>query len=167
VVTIEDFDEGALPQKALVDTGVLFRALGDRPADPRSPVSVAFMQAMLKFRRKIIVSTISFGEVLRGRPLKSQPPAVTGIELIAYDTRAAMELAQFPATQIREVVKGRDDRRLLLQDSMILASAIRHNVRVVVTFDGGLVALAQTQNLVAGPPDMFLGKQTSIPFSKE
>jgi hypothetical protein len=82
-----EIDPTKLPQRALVDTGVVIRALGERPDDLRSPTCEAFWNAMLENGREILIAAPSLAEVMRQEG-KDSFPRRKGVEVVAFDDRA-------------------------------------------------------------------------------
>ena len=84
-----DIDVARLPQRALFDTTVVIRALGDRPADARSPACEALWEAMLQNGRQVLIAAPTIAEMARKEGARRSIPRRRGVEVVAFDDLAA------------------------------------------------------------------------------
>ncbi len=156
-------DVSLLPKRALVDTGVLIRALGERPEDPWSADCQDFVKAMVVHQRDILVSAPSIAELLRGNP--STPlPTTKHVIVVSFDDRAARVLGTTFPQDVLKKVSGTSTGPLsyFKYDALIAACAIRHRADVLVTLDARMKAqLPAGLKVVA--PDSFRTKQLPLP----
>jgi len=135
-------DPKLLPAIALIDTGLLIRALGNRPDDPRSPDAKAFFKAMRDNRRLMLVAAPTFAEYLRGLKNDGAPtpfPRGPYLVVVPFDGRAAELMAQkFPASAMR-ARKLADSttfqKEVWTYDAMIISCAVTHGAECIVGFD--------------------------------
>lgn len=156
-------DPGLLPESALLDTGVLIRALGDRPHDAVSPACVEFFKAMQETKRDILIAAPTFAELLRGR--RGTPlPVMEGVTTVAFDGRAAELLGEaFPMDLLNEFKKKLGDPLAYYKyDAMIVASAERWGAKCIVALDDGVLRLAKERKLRGETPDAFRSKQGTL-----
>ncbi len=132
-------DHSLLPNVALVDTGVLMRALGHKPDDPRSEACTEFVAAMIAAKKRLLIAAPTFAEMERGEPdlgAEAVPlPRTRLVIVVPFDDVAARELArQFPtaiATGIADEtgLLKEDDRPWLLQPhGMVVVMLLRRAV---------------------------------------
>lgn len=159
-----EIDANLLPQRALVDTGVVIRALGERPHDPSAEACEAFWTAMLENSREILIAAPSLAEMIRHEG-KDSFPRRRGVEVVAFDDRAAQELGRrFPERVLqleRDVTKL--PKHYIKYDALIVACAVRHKATHVVTLDNPLTSLAGKAGLQVVPPTVFLKAQLPLP----
>lgn len=135
-------DPAKLLKRVLIDTGILIRALGDRPQDPEAKACRDFWDAMLQHGRTILIAAPSIAEVVRfgvGAAADNPVPNVPGVEVVAFDQSAAMRLGHdFPINVIKKS-SSETGRSLthLKYDALIAACALRHNAQCLVTLDKG------------------------------
>lgn len=129
------FDEPTLPLNALIDTGVFFRFLGDKPDEEKSAYCRAFCKAMLNAGRELFVAAPTLAEVSRYRGVRV--PRTRGITVVPFDEKAA-EILGLQMTQAK-LHEARDASGLSLTyfkyDAMIVACALRVSTRIVVALD--------------------------------
>jgi predicted nucleic acid-binding protein len=120
-------DVSRLPQRALFDTGVVIRALGERPNDPRSPLCEALWEAMVENGRDILIAAPSIAEMIR-QDGKGEIPHRRGVEVVAFDARAAELLGRkFPERVLTlERTNTGLPKHYIKYDAMIVACAVRH-----------------------------------------
>ena len=161
-------DPKLLPARALLDTGVLIRALGDRPKDANAAAAKAFFEAMVEQRREMLVGAPSVAEMLRG-PVKTRVPRISGIAVVAFDNRAAELLAE--RMPHRVLIRVRDALNVPLDymryDALLVASAIRWGADAIISLDKGVLRLAEAVSARAQKPDEFIAKQGVLPFGSE
>lgn len=150
-------DVAALPQRALFDTGVVVRALGERPGDPRQPLCEALWEAMLANDRQILIAAPTVAEMIRQHG-KGQAPRRKGVEVVAFD-RPAAELLGHALPQA--VLKGQQQStglpfNYIKYDALLLACAARHRATQVVCMDGQMHGMAALLGLTAKKPEDFL-----------
>ena len=146
-----------LPPRALIDTGVLIRALGQKATDPRSKVCKDFWDAMLVAKRQILIAAPTITETTRSTDFPAlPPPSVPNVLVVAFDLQAALICAQkFP----EQVVKNEQKETglflsYLRYDALILACAIRYSA-VLVTLEAPMSGLAAKAGLECKRPEDF------------
>ena len=163
-MTAVEIDPSTLPQRALFDTGVVIRALGERPDDPRAPTCEALWNAMLESNREILIAAPSLAEMIRQAGKEYTIPRRRGVEVVAFDDRAAVELGRrFPKSVLDlERAKGLP-HHYIKYDALIVACAIRHRASHLVSLDGALTGFAAAANIQIVAPDRFEKPQMRLP----
>ncbi|MBX7115926.1 MAG: type II toxin-antitoxin system VapC family toxin [Myxococcaceae bacterium] len=153
-------DSARLPARALIDTGVFIRAMGELPKDPRSVDCKDFVNAMAAAGKDVLLAAPSLAEMLRGQAMPAVPN--TGaITVVAFDDVAAVELGtKFPAKTLKTVPGGLP-ATYLKYDAMIAACAIRHRCGFLITLDEKLHPQLPPGLKVAAPGD-FRQKQMQL-----
>ncbi len=134
-------DHSLLPNVALVDTGVLMRALGHKPDDPRSEACTEFVAAMIAAKKRLLIAAPTFAEMERGEPdlgAEAVPlPRTRHVIVVPFDDVAARELArQFPTAIANGIADETGlSRTHIKYDAMIAACAIRHEADCIVSLD--------------------------------
>jgi predicted nucleic acid-binding protein len=156
-------DVNRLPQRALFDTGVVIRALRERPDDPRSATCEALWEAMVENGREILIAAPSIAEMIRQEG-KGAIPHRRGVEVVAFDARAAEFLGRkFPERVLTLERKATDlPKDYIKYDAMIVACAVRHRATHLVSLDAPLTTFAKTAGLSAQAPEDFVGPQTDL-----
>jgi predicted nucleic acid-binding protein len=156
-------DVGLLPQRALFDTGVVIRALGERPDDPRSPFCEALWEAMVDNGREILIAAPSIAEMIR-QDGKGAIPHRRGVEVVGFDARAAEFLGRkFPERVLTlERTNTGLPKHYLKYDALIVACAVRHRATHFVGLDIPLTAFAQSAGLKANRPEDFVAPQMNL-----
>jgi predicted nucleic acid-binding protein len=146
----------------MIDTGVLIRALGERPGDPDSRDCVDFVEAMLAGGRELLVAAPSVAELMRGQAVPT-PPSTPGLVIVAFDDLAAIELGtRFPVSSLKSLAATSGlPLTYLKYDAMIAACAIRHKAAFLITVDKRLSAQVPSSLKVARPGD-FRAKQMQL-----
>ena len=158
-------DRKALPLRTMIDTGVLIRALGDRPDDPDSAVCRELFESILETGKRILVAAPSIAEFLRGRG-GSEPPAFEGVDVISFDYAAAsLTGSKFPPSILKSVPGGTGTA--LKYDALILGCALRARANCLVTLDARMGPLAEAVRMQLKRPEDFLEPQASLPFPEE
>lgn len=136
-----------LPKTALIDTGVFLRFLGDMPQDAKAPVCKAFCQAMLREQRELYIAAPTITEALRfnkNAGVRKLPP-VKGIQVIAFDERAAILLgekgSEHTVTAIAQANKS--TKNCIKYDFLIAACALRAKAEVLVAVDSDFDAICK------------------------
>lgn len=152
-------DPDQLPEYALIDTGVLIRALGDHPSDPRSQSCRDFFDAMVANRRQMAVAAPSLAEMLRGNP--SAPPHVAGVRVLPFDYVSAVACGrQFPREVVeQEADKSGESKGYTKFDLQIVACAMAHRVPYLVSLDPHQCRRAEECHLKTAQPSDFYAKQ--------
>ena len=158
-------DFTALPGRALVDSGVVMRAMGDFPEDSRSAACKAFYEAMLLNNREILIAAPTVTEVMR-KDGKRQIPRTRLIEIVAFDQPAAELLGKVLQQDVLKEVGAATGLSLthLKYDAMIVACAARYNAECIGSIDGGFEKLAARFEIpipVYGPSH-YLASQTTL-----
>ncbi|MEZ4295058.1 MAG: type II toxin-antitoxin system VapC family toxin [Polyangiaceae bacterium] len=156
-------DPDRLPLRALIDTGVLLRFLGDQPHDPRAPACKAFCQAMLAAGRELLIAAPTIAEVARhsGQPV----PRMQGVVVVPFDDRAAELLAlRIPMAKLHEAKTSTGlSLPYLKYDALIVACALRARADAIVTLDGDCSKLATGIGIRVALPSEFESKQRILP----
>ena len=158
-------DPTKLPGVALVDTGVLIRALGQRPDDNRAPMCVAFWNEMLRQGNLLLIAAPTVTEVMRNIDYPPLPvPSLPNVIVVAFDHGVAIELAKkFP----EQVLRAQNSQNLPIDymryDALILACALKYDA-VLVTMDVDLVALAKKGGVKSARVEDYAGKQIPMQF---
>lgn len=146
-----------LPARALIDTGILIRALGQQPKDPRAKICKEFWDAMLAAKRQILIAAPTITETTRSTDFPAlPPPSVPNVLVVAFDLQAALVCAQkFP----EQVIKNEQEStglflNYLRYDALILACAIRYDA-VLVTLEAPMSKLAAKVGLDCRRPEDF------------
>lgn len=155
-------DPKLLPKRALLDTMVLSRVLGNE-AEEDAGASRAFFDAMLASGKTILVATPSLAEHLR-RPGAPDVPHVRGIEVVAFDRAAVKVVAEkLPIDAVKALATAGTGERLCLKvDSMVVACAVRHRADVVLTTDKGVRKLCERCGMKCAEPNNYFEKQTRL-----
>lgn len=144
-----------LPPRAMVDTGVLIRALGQRASDPRASLCKEFWDQMLRLGREILISAPTVTEVSRSSKFPPLPiPSVRNVTVVGFDRRAAMILAEKFPDQVLRAQAGSLPIDYIRYDALILACAIRYEA-TLVTLDGPLTSIAASGGVKCEKVDAF------------
>jgi predicted nucleic acid-binding protein len=146
-----------LPARALIDTGVLIRALGQKIKDPRAPLCKEFWDAMLSAKRQILIAAPTITETTRSTDFPATPPPSSpNVLVVAFDLQAALICAQkFPEQVLRNEHQATGlVLNYLRYDALILACAIRYDA-VLVTLDAPMSKLASNAALECKRPEDF------------
>lgn len=160
-----EIDPSTLPQRALFDTGVVIRGLGERPGDDRSLTCEALWNAMLENGRQILIAAPSLAEMIRQEGKGYSIPRRRGVEVVAFDDRAAIELGRrFPErVLLLEHQRSALPKNYIKYDAMIVACAIRHRATHVVSLDGALTGFAKAAGIEIVEPNRFEKPQLHLP----
>lgn len=156
-------DPKLLPKRALIDTGVFIRALGEHPTDPRSPDCKDFVAAMVASGNDALVAAPSLAEMIRGMPVP-QLPATGSIITVPFDDQAAVVLGTvFPPSVLKQIAaKSGQSLTYLKYDALIGACAVRHKADFLITIDGGFTAQVPKSLKVAAPGDFRMKQMTLV-----
>jgi predicted nucleic acid-binding protein len=140
-------DRDPLPRRPLIDTGVLIRALGERPDDRYSPICAGLFQDLLAASAEILIAAPSISEILRfGR---SQPvPRYRLVQVVSFDERAADWLGNHLPEAVLESVKTLTGlpRHYIKYDALIVACAARHKADCIISLDKGMKRVCEALN---------------------
>lgn len=102
---------------------------------------------MLENGRQILIAAPSLAEMIRQEGKDPAIPRRRGVEVVAFDDRAAVELGRrFPERVLLLEHQGsRLPKSYIKCDAMIVACAIRHRATHLVTLDGALTGLAKAR----------------------
>lgn len=155
-------DPKMLPTRALIDTGVLIRALGEHPKDPRSADCKEFVEAMVANGNDVLVAAPSLAEMIRGMTVP-QVPSTGAIITVPFDDQAAIVLGTtFPASVLKQTAATSGVPLAYLKyDALIGACAVRHKAIFLITLDGGFSAQVPKSLKIAKPGD-FRTKQMTL-----
>jgi predicted nucleic acid-binding protein len=155
-------DSRKLPGRALVDSGVVTRSMGDLAPDDATEVCKGFYEAMLAFGREILIAAPTIAEVMRKDGLRALP-RTNGIEVVAFDDQAALVLGKtFPMDVIKSLNHSGTSRSYLLYDALIVACGIRHGAECVVTLDPDIFRLCAAVGFSCRAPSDFLTRQGTL-----
>ena len=160
-------DPARLPSTAALDTGVLIRALGDRPEDPRAAVCREFVQAMLANRGRILVPAPVVAEMLRGANAAAVP-RVRRIVVVPFDDRAAVLLGTKMPEHLYHEWRAETGRPVhyFKYDALIVACAQAHGADCIVHLDGDIGRIAEKMGFEAHRPDHFEDAQFELDLSE-
>lgn len=155
-------DPKSLPRRALLDTGVLIRALGEHPTDPRSADCRDFLDAMVAAGNDVLVGAPSLAEMIRAMAVP-KVPSTNNIVVVPFDDQAAIVLGTtFPMVALKQLaLKTGATLTYLKYDALIAACAIRHRADFLVSLDGRLSTQIPSSLKVA-PPSAFREKQLQL-----
>jgi predicted nucleic acid-binding protein len=160
-------DNNKLPGRALIDSGIVMRALGDLSDDPRAKLCVEFFLAMLANGREMLIAAPTLAEVIRKDATKTVPRHV-GIEIVSFDDVAAELLGRtFPMSELKTVDRTGTTLTHLKYDALIFACALRHNAECIVTLDSDYTKLAAALQLGGIPithPGDYQSAQGTLPL---
>jgi predicted nucleic acid-binding protein len=155
-----EIDIKLLPKRALFDTGVVMRALGERPDDEESPSCVALWNAMLENDRQIVIAAPSIYELIRNGS-STRVPRRRGVEVGAFDQLAAEKCAAvLPETELKQQQKGNLKRDYVRYDALIVGIGVRYEVSCIVSIDGRFTKPPEGISSMR-PPD-FYAKQLPL-----
>ena len=128
-------DPAKLPSRALIDSGLLTRAIGGFATDRFTADCVDFWQAMLARNHDILIAAPSVAEVIRADGKRSIPRSPQ-IEVVAFDQVAAELLGrQFPISVLKQLNRPGTSLTHLKYDALIVACAVRYNADCIVSID--------------------------------
>ena len=158
-------DPNKLPRRALIDTGVMFRAMGQF-ADAHTQDCIDFYQAMLMFGNDILIAAPTVAEIMR-HDGTTQIPRTRQIEVVAFDQVAAELLGRSLPMATLKTIQGPANTTLthLKYDALIATCAARHGADCIVAIDGHFVALGQALGLQVEHPSAFRATQTALPLA--
>ncbi|OGQ25625.1 MAG: hypothetical protein A2138_22525 [Deltaproteobacteria bacterium RBG_16_71_12] len=153
-----------LPERPLLDTGILIRALREY-TDAHTETCVAFLKALLDENKDILIAAPTLAEVVRGNAATTLP-AVAGITVVGFDKQAAEILGKgLPAPVLKEEAAQAGKTGMQIKyDAMIAACAARHRADVVVTLDDDMAKLAARLRVAVARPADYLSKVLSLPL---
>lgn len=159
-------DPSKLPGRALIDTGLLTRAMGDLPPDEFTPNCKDFYEAMLANGRDLLIAAPTVAEIIR-KDGKRQIPRTARIEVVAFDAVAAEILGRRMPMDVLKTIRDQlgTDLTHLKYDALIVACAARYKADCIVALDGHFPPLAATVDIDCFPPSHYLAKQLSLPVT--
>lgn len=148
-----------LPLRALIDTGVFIRRLGDQAECKHAPACIEFCNRMTARNRRLFVAAPTITEVTRFQSPVA-PPAMHGIITVPFDDVAAIALGKLmPMDEIRRCRSEyyKDCRQNHIKyDALIVGCALRVPNVVFVGIDEKQLKLAREVKLSAYMPHEFL-----------
>ncbi|PCH53994.1 MAG: hypothetical protein COC22_01200 [Flavobacteriaceae bacterium] len=155
-------DPKRLPNRCLMDTGVLIRALRQRE-DADTADCTDFFEAMVTLGNTILIAAPTLAEVLRERP-ETVIPSTRHVVVVPFDRRAAEMLAdKMPtATQRAQAAATNVSRSYIKYDAMIAACAGRWDAKVIIALDGDHRKLAPKVGLESRPPGSYRKAQLEL-----
>jgi predicted nucleic acid-binding protein len=146
-------DPSQLPARALLDTGVVLRALGEFPDDPHSAICQRLFDVMLEADRELLIAAPTIAEVMR-KDGKKGIPKTPGIEVVSFDLKAAEILGtRMPITTLKDIRdQSAGSLTHLKYDALIVACAVRHGAECIIAIDADIAKLAKFVGLTAFHP---------------
>jgi hypothetical protein len=139
---IPPINEQMIPERVLVDTGVMIRALESShwtPDNQRGLDCREFWEAALSRRsRRLLVAAPSVTELLL-KPPGTDLPRHRQVEPVSFDFVAAQVLARYVPQAVIQSKKGSFTKDAIRYDALIVACAKRHNASAVVSLDNLLM----------------------------
>lgn len=119
---------------------------------------------MLENSREILIAAPSLAEMIRQEG-KDSFPRRRGVEVVAFDDRAAQELGRrFPERVLQlERQTTKLPKHYIKYDALIVACAVRHKATHIVTLDNPMTSLAGQAGIKVVNPSFFLKAQLNIP----
>lgn len=149
-------DSRRLPVRALIDSGLVTRAMGDLAPDAETPICKEFYQEMLAHGRELLIAAPTIAEVMR-QDGRRNIPRVLGIEVVSFDDQAAQLLGRmFPASVLKSLKRGDTTLTHLKYDALIMACAVRHQADCVVAIDDDFFSLGAAVGMPVHRPAHFL-----------
>lgn len=129
-----------LPSRVMLDTNVLSFIHDPPTGRVEEAPSKELWDALVAHKRDILLAAPTLAEYVR-RGIKV--PQVRGVEVISFDSRAAMALGTgLPMTVLKQVQnQGGVPMTHLKFDALILACAVRGRADVLVTYDSDMAKL--------------------------
>jgi predicted nucleic acid-binding protein len=155
-------DPKLLPSRALLDTGVLIRALGQRK-DADTKICRAFFDAMIQEDKRMLISAATLAEVIRQKAERTTP-RTRSVIVVPFDQAAARILGRaFPLNTLKEARgPGGEFFDYYKYDALIIACAMRHAAEAIVCIDKGMAKLAKMVNIDAVHPSTFIDSQPPL-----
>jgi len=155
-----------LPNTALIDTGVFIRFLGERPDDPRSPVSKAICREMINNGKELFIASPTITEVTRHKGQRI--PRQRGITVVAFDYLAAEKLGiDGPESLITELVSAtRTNRNYIKYDYIIAACAARARANALIAWDDDYRKICASLKITYIHPVELLAPESAAEFAQ-
>lgn len=138
--------------KVCLDSSVLIPALGERPTDTWSDTCIKCLDLLLENGCYVIYSAHSLAEFLRHNV--SQPPKMARLRPEVFDAEAARQMAR--KIEVNDLKEVRDEHggpmAYYKYDTLIVATAMRHNARIFVGRDDKQGRLAKKAGLTFMTP---------------
>jgi predicted nucleic acid-binding protein len=158
----------ALPERIMLDSGVVIRALEHanpaRKDDQRvSDCRELWVRVLRECR--VLMPPFVVLEVLAGDGAAPQFPIVRTVEHVAFSYQAAELMAGWaaPDVQKRLARETKTARRVVKYDALIVGTAQFHRADVLVTLDEDVKALAKLAGVRAEEPrDLLQGAQGDL-----
>lgn len=160
-------DTKLLPYRALLDTGVVIRALRERD-DMEAKLCQDLWDLMASSQREILIAAPSLAEITRGGG--KGPPRVRGIEVVSFDLVCAEVLgARLPQSLLKTAATAADEPVSYYKyDALIIACAIRHRADMIISLDARLIRLASEADMSAKrPSDLVMPMFANLAKSTE
>jgi predicted nucleic acid-binding protein len=163
----DTIDPTKLANTMLFDTGVVIRALGHRPSDPRSPLCRELLRVALHHNKRILIAAPTIAELVRGAPeAGAEPdplPNTRNVVVVAFDQLAAVRCGkELPITILREHADAAEDGTKLSHlkyDALVVGCALRWRADMLVSLDrrmagrfGLLLSIREPEHLVSKAP---------------
>ena len=159
-----DMDPKKLPRRALIDTGVLIRALDKSMTDKDVPACRDFWEAMLNHDRRILISAPTMAEFLRKPRPVTDLPREKQVEFLAFDVPTALILGQqFPSDVLKKLTSDGTTVTHLKYDAMIVACGLRWKADCLVHLDSDFEKLCHAVKIDAKKPELFRASQLDLP----
>lgn len=168
----ERVNRAALPERVMLDAGVIIRALEhgnpSRKADPHVADCRTLWERALRECRVLMPPFVVL-EVLASEGAPDEFPIVKSIEHVAFSYQAAEQMAKWARGEAKKRVSrdAKTARRAFNHDALLVGTAAFHEAEVLVTLDEGVKALAKLARVrVAEPSDLLKGTQGKL-FASE
>lgn len=144
-----------LLDRVLFDTGVMMRALGDRPNEPVSALCRKLLDETVAAGGDVLLAAPSLSELMRQNG--SPPPLTKQIEVVSFDLDCALLLGNGLSIEVLNSTKSLTglSKTYLKYDAMIVACAIRHKAECIVSLDRDHTKLANGLIRIAKPHEFY------------
>lgn len=147
-----------------IDSNVLFRASGAYPEDPRTPACEELYDHCIETGKTLVISAVTVAEYLRKNSVRQAFRTIPGVEVVSFDLEAAHvlgnDMPMAKLIELKEAHAGAND--YWKYDALIVATAKRWGVALVVSLDSGLRATAEKIGLKAAEPADLQQMQTAL-----
>lgn len=163
-------DPDLIPDNVMIDTSVFISGVGNRE-DEFSPVCRELIKVLTSPnypRFKVFFPAVAAAEVMRHGDGGGQIPRWKNFQIVPFDLMAAQVIGrELPWNVIKEQKNHSDlPFTYVKYDALIVASAIRHKVDVLIGLDSDfrkLIKLATGAELKLATPRDYLTKQPKQP----
>lgn len=159
-------DPSLLPARALIDTGVLIRALRQKD-DAFTEDCFEFVEAMIQENNRVLIAAPTLAEVLRGDP-STKLPATEHVQVVPFDRKSAEVLGNDMHIQVQKVKAAETGLPVtyVKYDAMIMACAAAFGAKAVISLDKDHRKLARYVNILCRTPADFRARQGELQLVK-